>query len=1472
MKASRGWGAALLLALALMPWMVVGARAEQGSAGAEPLISPEEMLAVDQVRPGMKGYGRSVFAGTKIENFNVTVLGVLKKIDFGGDLILIRIDDGYPVTSGSGVSQGMSGSPIYVEGKLLGALAFAWPFAKDPVAGVTPISQMLENYRPGSAPAAPVRAASGDLRPEGGPLQLDGQLFAKATVVPDEAQAVRGPGTLYLAPVATPVMIAGMGRPGQEELKRRFGRYSVMVAPGPGKTELPPGERPKIEPGSAVGVQLLGGDIDATAIGTVTYVKGNHVVAFGHPMFGLGTIDMPMTTAYIHGIISSQEVSFKMGSPVETVGKVSQDRNWSIGGALGDPSRVVRAEFAVNDTDRKVHRDYKVEAAVHRDLTPSLLYSSLMSAVGSVSPPDSGTTRGVVEVWPKGMPVIRRENIFATGERRSQLEQLFGDPFAGMPLVELLQILDTLENNPFGTVPVERIRVAVDVSETRKTAVIERAYADRKSVKPGEKVKLGVVIRTSTGERETKEYEVEIPRNIPGGRLAFGVSGGSSAETVRRYLQVTRPPAKTLAQLLAQIQEREQNNQLTLEMAQPVVGVAVAGREFPNLPNLVVEVLTGANPSGIRMVRSHARQTHPMPWVLSGGQLLSLEVESDEKDKSGPPLNPALGGMGGLGSLMDLFRFGLGGDGELGGDEGLFGTEGDLFGETAFSVRPHPPANHPLARRLAKDLPTEPKLPTFEELEELLDEDGTGSDPISSEGGEATSVRKGLTRAPGVWRLDAQKELQAGKLDGVLISSRGELALAPRADTLLQSPDRFFWATASDRQGRVFVGGWLEGAVQRIDPDGKVSEHFQGQGEVAISALTCGEDGTLYAAAEPSGTIYKISPDGKGSPLCRLEGQRVWALRKTKEGLFAGTGSEGRLYRIDDSGAATVLFTAPDRHVFALADDGKGALYAGTYPRGKVFRVTGDRVEPLYELSNSTVSSLACDASGSLYIGTSPRATVVKLDRSGDASVLFQSRERHVHSMLVDEQGNVFAAVGRPARVYRIAPDKTVSTVWDPQSAYVLSLSRDGAGNFYATTAGPTQVVRLSAAPSPSGTYTSPVLNAKNLARWGVVRWIGSGEGVQVQTRSGNTAYPDSTWSDWSAPITTPAGQPVASPGGQYLQYRVRLSGNGGTGSPSVRSLELFYRTRNRAPEITVRGPSAGETLSGTRPIRWTGKDPDGDRLSYDIYYAPEGSEEWVKIGTRSPKGGEEEIGDLGEPDAAPEVPGASARAVPSQRPGRQAAVAGKKPPAASRRVPAAAKPRPVQFGGPQEGLALSDDDEASIIGLGGEEGGGAGLGVSAGGGGSAASINWDTRKVKDGRYRLRIVASDAFTSPDEPTTGEAVSEVIQVDNTGPRILAQTAKRVGPAPPEEVLVRDAGTYVASAEYRVDGGEWIPAAAADGIFDSAEETIRIDRKRLPPGRHTLEIRTRDAAGNEAVEKLTYVLTAAPKAPAGAAPKP
>jgi hypothetical protein len=488
---ARRWIPPLLLLLAAL-----------GPAGATPLLGPDEALTIDQIRPGMRGYGKSVFEGTRIETFKVTVIGVLRKIDFGGDMILIRVESGPVVSRKQGVSSGMSGSPIYIDGRLIGALAYAWPFAKEPIAGVTPIHQMLEAFEPGSSGLR----ASGSLSAAGKPLLIEGRPVSRVTVLPEAVSGQSPPrDTFYLAPVATPLMVSGMGRPGMEALRRRLSRYNVLAMPGPGRVDpAQAGTKTRgapFEPGAAIGALLVEGDVEITAVGTVTYVKGDRVIAFGHPLFGLGAVDLPMTTAYVHGVFPSAEVSFKMASSVSTVGRVSQDRNWSIGGHLGEQASLIPSRFRIRDRDRGVEREYSIRSIQHRDLTSLVIYSSLLNAIGSVAPPEEGTTRSTLEVAARGLPPVRRENVFVSGGRSSAFEQLFADPFAGLPMGELLQVLDTLQNNPFGPIPVDRIQVDVEVTQQRQSAAIERVYADRRRVKPGETVRWGSSSSRTTGRR-----------------------------------------------------------------------------------------------------------------------------------------------------------------------------------------------------------------------------------------------------------------------------------------------------------------------------------------------------------------------------------------------------------------------------------------------------------------------------------------------------------------------------------------------------------------------------------------------------------------------------------------------------------------------------------------------------------------------------------------------------------------------------------------------------------------------------------------------------------------------------------------------------------------------------------------------------------------------------------------------------------
>jgi len=1426
------------------------------SIRADPLIGMDQILPVSEVRPGMRGVGKTVFSGMKVEEFKITVVGVLEKIDFGADMILIRVDSGPVVSKGFGIVAGMSGSPIYIGKKLIGALAFAWPFAKEPIAGVTPVVQMLESFEPGSTPKTALMA--GTLRPRE-PLRLDGRSFGRVVVArnPAEAKQAVSRGTLVLTPVATPVFVSGMSRSGLKTLERLLEPYNLVPMSGPGRLDRPV-DAPLV-PGAAVGAQLVGGDIDITAVGTLTYINQNKMIAFGHPFMGLGAVDLPLTSAYVYGVLPSAEVSFKLASPIRPVGRISEDRNWCIGGVVGDEAKVLPAEFSLKDMDRSVDCDYKIQVIRHKDLTPSLVYESLLMAIGSLAPPTEGSAQMSLEIVPRGLPTIRRENLFAQGGRETAFEMLFADPFTTLPIGELMEYLDMLTNNRFGPIPVEHLKVQVAITQKRHTAHIERLFADKKRVRSGETVTLGVVLQPFGEGKRTEEVKLTIPPGLPPGRLQIGVSGGKGVDRLEGMMGIQRPDPKDLSQMLDRISNREKNNDLVVRIALPTVGMHALGRELPGLPNSVIEVLQASGTSGFRVARDYMERTIPTSWVLSGSEMLTLTLETDEKDKAGafPTPGVTFPWMEDLGGFFEgIFRYGM-------GPEGALSSRPDTGGERAAAVGGWRRMDLPRAMQAedrgpgvpvaeGSDVESMPEMPSWEEIESLSSQD-VESIGFGEEGGGRRL--KGLARPVSVWSHTALKDFTGGKFFGTAVTSRGDIILSPSVMDIMTTPDQCLWAAVRDGKGDLYLGSWTDGSVIRVSPDGK-SERVLSTGDIAVPALTADSAGNLYAAALPSGNIYRLIPTGESKVFCQLPEPYIWNLTFDRGGaLWAGTGPHGKVFRISPSGEVRLAFEAPDRHIMALALSGE-TVYLGTYPKGKVYRIGKEgHAEPFFEVPKGTVQSLTVDAEGSLYVGTSPKAQVYRLRPDGQAMLLFESAmDKHVFAMAVDREGNLYASTGPRGRVYRIMSPQVNTVLYDPKTLHTVSLVRDGDQSLYGVTVGSGRVFRLTMAGEAAGEYLSSVQDAGAIARWGQIRWeqsAGEGTSVEIQTRTGNTAYPDATWSDWSSSYTRFEGQNITSPPAQYLQYRVRLKA-AGPARPVLRRVQIFYLTKNRPPEVTISAPAKGDIWAGTKSIRWAAKDPDKEDLVSEVFYSGDGGKTWVQLKSEAEKPKPSPAGKKGGPigpkkPAAPKPaprPKPAAEEISKEEPAKEARPepsapsesendqgSARKPPSLKRPKPGAAEEEPAQEEQAREPLEVRGEIKTQ-------------------------EFSWDTKKVKDGRYLVKVVVSDRNANPDDPLSAEAISPELGVDNTPPVLTVDKARRPSDPAPISLLCRDAGSYVAGAEYRVDKEEWIAATAQDGLFDSPEETIRLDPKRLPAGKHILQIRIRDAVGNEKTEKIPY----------------
>ena len=356
-------------------------------------------MHVSELKPGMTGYALTVFKGTKIEKFGITILGVVAKFNEGKDYIMFRATSGPPVTRGLGIAEGMSGSPIYIHGRLVGAISLGQQFSKDPIGFATPIEDMFDAWSPDlPAKMSEIGAAS----PSAG-TKLDSEQL--------ESDSARS---------EMPLAVSGMNAESLSRLGTSLAPFHFRVMAGAGMGNdidtNPLAKNPTLVPGSAVGVSLVQGDFEASATGTVTYRDGNRLLLFGHPFQNLGPIDAALTTAYVVDIYPSYQTSFKLGSPIKTVGRIFQDRPFSVGGVIGPMPQMIPMTVSVNDESIHRRKDFHVRIINHPLLTGRFIPAVAGAAINQVHG-DPGDSMAIVtmDVDAEEIGHIKRTNTYFDG-------------------------------------------------------------------------------------------------------------------------------------------------------------------------------------------------------------------------------------------------------------------------------------------------------------------------------------------------------------------------------------------------------------------------------------------------------------------------------------------------------------------------------------------------------------------------------------------------------------------------------------------------------------------------------------------------------------------------------------------------------------------------------------------------------------------------------------------------------------------------------------------------------------------------------------------------------------------------------------------------------------------------------------------------------------------------------------------------
>jgi hypothetical protein len=555
------------------------------------LPAQNRTFPVDELKPGMIGVGKTVFEGDRLDEFKVHILGVLRNvIGPRRNLILARLEGG-PLAH-TGVIAGMSGSPVYIDGRLVGAVSYSLgQFSKEPIAGITPIDEMIND----ATFAAPRRTAARveldvPITPEGLRASLR-QAFSWIRPFADSPADVQvygvaglnaGIGTM-LRPIATPLSFGGFDPYIADPLTSAFrdqGFVPVMAGSSAlAQTNGTPAAQP-LRPGDPLGIALMSGDMELGATGTVTEVDGNRVYAFGHPFYGLGPTQFPMTRAYVHTLLPSLASSMKIASTGEVIGTVQQDRATTIAGTLGPGPALIPLRINLT-SERGTKKTFNMAMVNDQLFTPLLAYVSIVNTLQSYE-----RQNGVASYVVRGSASVKNYGTVA-------FEDLFtGDQPSVGAATYVVAPINVLLRNTFEDVELEGLELNIDASEQARSATLERVWIDGGArVKAGSRVDLKVLLRTYRGEEITRTIPVEIPPSARGTVSIMVADGTRLTQWEARELQVQPLQSRDLQQMIRVLNNARKNNRLYVRLLGRDRGAVVKGESLSALPPSVLAVL-----------------------------------------------------------------------------------------------------------------------------------------------------------------------------------------------------------------------------------------------------------------------------------------------------------------------------------------------------------------------------------------------------------------------------------------------------------------------------------------------------------------------------------------------------------------------------------------------------------------------------------------------------------------------------------------------------------------------------------------------------------------------------------------------------------------------------------------------------------------------------------------------------------------
>ena len=617
------------IALCVAVFCVIANAQKPSAAAAKPQAAPAtrdaQLFPLEDLRPGMKGLAYTVFSGKEPEEFGVEILGVLPGFPAPRQSAIIGKLTGANVEK-TAVFAGMSGSPVYIDGRLVGAIAFSFPFAKEPIAGITPIKQMIDLFEKGSInetkklkeprPVSFAQLASTEWKPTYPKPAITGAPLMASVSANSPLLALMGQ---QITPIATPVVFGGISQETLAMFAPQLMANGLLPVSGVGGsaaiTPLGVANEKTLAPGTSLSVQLVRGDYSIAASGTVTFRDGDRIYAFGHPFLSLGASDMPLTETSVVTVVANVNNSFKLSVPGQMMGSISQDRASGVFGQLGRAPKMIPVKINLH-TSRDRTETFNYEIANDSFLTPILLNITVFSTITS-----SERVVGDSTISIKG-------EIKVNGQENVTLDRRFSAANSAMMAAgSVASPMGALLNSGFDDVQIDGVTLDISSTDTKYAGTLERIALDRTEVRRGEKVEIQAYVRTEAGKQFVQRIPVQIPEDATPGQLLVFVGDGSALQegsAAKAFVP------QDLGQLVKAMNKVKKSDRLYVKLFRITPGAVIGTDELPNLPPSVVATLNSDRTSGgytpTVLSPVYEMELPPADFVISGQQLIGIDV------------------------------------------------------------------------------------------------------------------------------------------------------------------------------------------------------------------------------------------------------------------------------------------------------------------------------------------------------------------------------------------------------------------------------------------------------------------------------------------------------------------------------------------------------------------------------------------------------------------------------------------------------------------------------------------------------------------------------------------------------------------------------------------------------------------------------------------------------------------------------